>query len=98
MPSEGTKIFEFYQYQKSDKAPFVIYEEKIDRCKNNPENSFTTKVDKHIQSGFSISTISLFRSIENKHDVYRGKDCVKEFREPLREHEMKISNFKNMKL
>ena len=25
MPSEATKILEFYQYQKSDKAPFVIY-------------------------------------------------------------------------
>ena len=25
MPSEGTKILEFNQYQKSDKAPFFIY-------------------------------------------------------------------------
>ena len=25
MPSEGTKILEFNQYQKSDKAPFIIY-------------------------------------------------------------------------
>ena len=25
MPSEVTKILEFDQYQKSDKAPFVIY-------------------------------------------------------------------------
>ena len=37
----------------------------IDGCKNNPENSSTTKVREHI----SMSTISLFRSIENKHDV-----------------------------
>ena len=41
----------------------------IDGCKNNPENSSTTKVREHIASGFSMSTISLFRSIENKHDV-----------------------------
>ena len=27
MPSEDTKILEYYQYQKSDKAPFVIYAE-----------------------------------------------------------------------
>ena len=45
MSSEDTKILEFYQYQKSDKALFVIYAdleclmEKIDGCKNNPENS-----------------------------------------------------------
>ena len=47
-----------------------------------------------------MSTISLFRSIENKHDVYRGKDCVKKFCEFLRKHAMKIINFKkkNMKL
>ena len=44
MPSQDTKILEFNQYQKSDKAPFIIYAdleciiEKIDGCKNNPEN------------------------------------------------------------
>ena len=25
MPSEDTKIFEFNQYQKSDKEPFIFY-------------------------------------------------------------------------
>ena len=24
-----------------------------------------------------MSTVSSFRSIENKHDVYKGKDCMK---------------------
>ena len=43
----------------------------------NPKNLFTTKVSKHIPSGFSMFTISSFRSIENKHEVYRGKDCIK---------------------
>ena len=44
MSSENNKILEFNQYQKSYKAPFVIYAdlecliEKIDGCKNNPEN------------------------------------------------------------
>ena len=37
-----------------------------------------------------MSTISSFRSIENKHDVHRGKDCMKKFCEFLREHAMKI--------
>ena len=75
MPSDGTKILEFNQCQKSDKAPFTIYAEfeciteKIDGCKNNPENSSTGKASEHIPSGFSISTISSFRSIENNHDV-----------------------------
>ena len=83
MPSEDTEILKFNQYQKSDKAPFIIYADleciikKIDGCKNNPENSSSAKVSKHIPSGFSISTISSFRSIENKHDIYRGKYCMK---------------------
>ena len=57
MPSEDTTILEFNQYKKSDKAPFIIYPdlkcliEKIDRFKNNPENSFPTKVSEHIPSG-----------------------------------------------
>ena len=104
MPSEDTKILEFDQFQKSDKAPFIIYAdlecviEKIDKCKNNPENSSTTKVSKHIPSGFSMSTISTFRSIENKHDIYRGKDCMKKFCEFLTEHAMKIINLKKKKM
>ena len=42
-----------------------------------------------------MSTISSFRSIENKHDVYRVKDCMKKFSESLREQTMKKINFKN---
>ena len=41
---------------------------------------------------FSMSTISSFRSIENKHDVYRGNYCMNIFCEFLREHAMKIIN------
>ena len=45
-----------------------------------------------------MSTISSFRSIENKHDVYKGKDCMKKFCASLREHIMKIINFKKKKI
>ena len=44
-----------------------------------------------------MSTISSFRSIENKHDVYKGKDCLKKFCEFLREHGMEIINFRKKK-
>ena len=40
-----------------------------------------------------MSTMSSFRSIENKNDVYRGKDWIKKFCESLREHAIKILNF-----
>ena len=40
MPSEDTKILEINQYQKFDKAPVIkCLIEKIDGCKNNPQNS-----------------------------------------------------------
>ena len=49
MPSsEDTEILEFNQYEKSDKAPFIIYAdlecivEKINGCKYNHKNSSTT--------------------------------------------------------
>ena len=101
MRSEDTKILQFNQYQTFDEASFIIYVDvecvidKTDGCKNNPENSATTKVSEHIPSDFSMSTISLLKSIENKHDVYRGKDCMKKFCESLRKHAMKIINSKN---
>ena len=58
MSSDNTKILEFNQYKKTDKAPFIIYAdpecliEKIDGCKNNPEKSYTTKAHEHTPSGF----------------------------------------------
>ena len=57
MSSKDTKILEFNQYQKSDKVPFIIYAdlecliEKIDGCKDGPENSFTAKEREHILLG-----------------------------------------------
>ena len=47
MPFGNTKILQFNQYQKSDKAPLILYADlecivkNINGCKNNPENSFT---------------------------------------------------------
>ena len=69
MTSKGNKVLDLNQYQTSDMPLFIIYAdlecliEKNDGCKNNPENSSTTKVSKFIPSGFSISTISLFKAL-----------------------------------
>ena len=62
MPSEDTQISKLSQ--KSDKAPFVVYAdlecliEKINGCKNNPENAVTTNLSQRIPSVFSIIAIS----------------------------------------
>ena len=41
-----------------------------------------------------MPTISSFKSIENKYDVYRGTGGIKKFHEFLKEHYMKITKFK----
>ena len=71
--------------------------ERIGGCKSNPENLSTTKVGENIQSAFTMPTISSLKSIENKHDVHRGKDCVKKFCDLFGEQVMEIINFKKKK-
>ena len=69
MLSEGNKILEFSQYQKFDKAPFIIYAnlqfliEEIAGCKNNPEILSTTKVGEHVPTGFIIIINRLYHII-----------------------------------
>ena len=46
---------------------------------------------------FTMFTIPSFRSIEDNHDVYRDKYCMKKFCQSLREHAMKIINAKKKK-
>ena len=79
MPSKDTKMLEFNQYQKLDQASFIIYAdlkciiENIHGCANKPEKSSRTELGNHKPLAFSIST---FENRQNKHDVYRGKNCM----------------------
>ena len=38
------------------------------------------------------------KDVENKHEVYRGKDCMKKFCESLKKYAVKIINFKKEKI
>ena len=97
------KILKYQNLINIKRAPFIIYAdvkciiEKIDGYKSNTEKTSTTKVRRLIPSGFSMSTISSFGSIENKYDVWRGKDCMKKFCEFSRNHAIKIFNLKKKK-
>ena len=103
MSSEDTKLSEFIQYKNFNKTPFVIYAylefltEKIIECKSKPGDSSTTKEAEHTPLPFSVSRKSPFKDIKRKHEVYIGKDCMKTFYESLRDHAMKIINFKTKK-
>ena len=54
MPSEKDNILELNQHMKSYKMSYIIYADieslikKIEGCANNPEESSTTKIGKHI--------------------------------------------------
>ena len=86
------------------KLPFAIYAdlecllEKMSTYINNPNESSTTKINKHTPSGYSIFTHCSFDKSKNKLNYYRGKDCMKMFSKDLREHVSKIISYekKNM--
>ena len=100
MFSEETEIIEFNQYWKPYKIPSITYSDleslvkKVDRRENNRGKLSTTKVDDHIICGYSMSTIWRFDSIENKYNVYRGEDCIKNFCESLRSQSTLSSKIK----
>ena len=64
MPTKNNNmiIYEKNHGEKSMKLLFVIYAdlecllEKMSTCINNPNESFTTKINKHTPSGYSIFT------------------------------------------
>ena len=66
---------------------------KVDGCKNNLGKSFTAKVGEDIPCRYSMSLMYTFDGTENKHDFYRGENCMETFCESLRENATKINNF-----
>ena len=104
IPTKDNNIFKYNQGEKSIKLPFVIYAdlecllEKMSTCKNNPNESSTTEINKHTPSGYSLFTHCSFDKSKNKLNHYRGKDCMKKFCKDLRTHTTKIINCEKKKM
>ena len=104
MPTKNNNIIKYNHGEKSMKLPFVIYAdlecllEKMSTCINNPNESSTTKINKHTPSGYSIFTHCSFDKSKNKLNYYRGKDCMKKFSKDLREHASKIIDYEKKKM
>ena len=104
MPTKNNNIIKYNHGEKSMKLPFVIYAdlecllEKMSTCINNPNESSTTKINKHTPSGYSIFTHCLFDKSKNQLNYYRGRDCMKKFSKDLREHVSKIINYEKKKM
>ena len=99
MPTKDNNTIKYNHGEKSIKLPFVVYAdlecllEKISTCYNNPEESSTTKINKHTPSGYSIFTRCSFDKSNSKLNYYRGEDCMTKFCKDLREHATKIINY-----
>ena len=67
-------------------------------CINNPNESSTTKINKHTPSCYSIFTHCSFDESKNKLIFFGGKDCMKKFSKDLREHTSKIISYEKKKM
>ena len=104
MPREDNKKLKYNHGEKSMRGPFVIYAdlecllEKMSTCHNNPEQSSTTKMNKHTPSVYSLFTHCSFDTTKNKLDYYRSKNCMKNFCLDLKEHATKIINYEKKEM
>ena len=104
MPTKHNKTLKHNHGEKSLKAPFTIYADlkrwliKEQSCQNNPIESYTERKAKHEPLDYSLSLISSFDSKENKHSVYRGRDCFKRFCSDLKELATKIINYEEKEM
>ena len=70
MPTKDNNIIKYNHGEKSMKVPFIIYAdlecllEKMSTCINNPDESSTTKINKHTPSCYSMFTSSSFDNRE----------------------------------
>ena len=62
----------------------------MNTCINNPNESSTTEINKHVLSGYSIFTHCSFDKSKNKLNYYRKDYCMNKFCKDLREHVTKI--------
>ena len=85
MPTKDNKKIKYNYGEKSIKLPFAVYAdlecllEKMSTCSNNPEESSTTKINKHTASGYSVFTHCSFDKSKSKLNYFRGEDCMIKF-------------------
>ena len=81
MPKWVEKILKYY---RSLKAPFTIYLDLEQSCKNNPEKLYTEKKTKHGLSRWAMFTKFSFDEKENKLDYCRREDCIEKLYKKLK--------------
>ena len=85
-------------------VPFIIYAdvesllEKFSTCHINPNESSTTKKNKHTPYGYSMFTYCSFDAAKNRLGYYRGQDCMEKFCNDLKEHAMKVISYEKKEM
>ena len=98
MPDKDNNILKHSHGEKFMKAPFIIYAdmesllENCSTCYNNPNESSTTKINKHTPSGYSLLTHCSFQTTKIRLDYCQGHDCMEKLCKDLKEHATKIIN------
>ena len=71
---------------------------KQQSCQNNPNESYIERKAMHEPCDYSLDLVSLFDSKENKHNFYRGRDCIKKFWRNLKKLATKIINYEDKEI
>ena len=84
MPNKGSTV-EFYDGQNQLKVPFMMYVdfeamlEPIQGPSQDPEESYTKKVNQHIPSGYCVYSKFAYGEVKDPLTIYTGKDCIEKF-------------------
>ena len=90
MPQEGSTI-EFCDGQNQFKVPFIMYAdfksilEPIQGPNPEPAGPYTSKVTKHLPSGWCICSKFAYGEVKDPLRLYRGKDCLEKFCDYIRQ-------------
>ena len=71
---------------------------KEQSCQNNPEKSYIEKKVKHEPSAWAMFTKCSLDAAENKLNYCRRRDCIEKLRKKLKDHAMKINNYKEKEI
>ena len=90
MPRKGSTV-EFYDGHFQFKVPFMMYVdfeailELMQGPSPDPEEPYTSKVSRHIPSGWCVYSKFAYGNVQNPLRLYRGKDCAEKFCDYIKE-------------
>ena len=69
---------------------FEVILELIQCPSQDPEKSYTKKVNQHIPSGYCVYSKFAYGKVENPLKLYRWKDCIEKFCDYIKEEALRL--------